>query len=129
MSFFSSLVHSSDLKARWRMLMWLLMAVTCAFAFAPNAPGLNFDNSDKVQHMLAFGSVAVCALLSGDARGRSVVLVLAAMLGFGVFIEVVQAFLPSRTADWKDVVADMLGAGLGVLAVAAARRVIPARSS
>jgi VanZ family protein len=125
MPVFSTLVHSTAMQARWRLLLWLLMAVTCVFAFAPNAPGLGFDNSDKIQHLLAFGSLAACALLSGTADRRTAILVMAAMLGFGVFIELVQAFLPTRTADWQDVVADMLGAGLGVLAVATARRLIP----
>jgi VanZ family protein len=108
------------------MLLWLLMAVTCGFAFAPHAPELKIENGDKFQHILAFGSLASCALLAARRRTRAAWLgVLAGMLAFGVFIELVQVFLPTRSADWQDVVADMLGASLGVLVIAAARRLLP----
>lgn len=118
------LLHAPECRRHWRFLLLLLMAVTCGFAFAPHAPELHVDNGDKIQHILAFGSLAGCALLSAGSGQAAWLRVLAAMLAFGVFIEAVQAFLPTRSADWRDVVADAMGAGAGILAVMALRRAL-----
>jgi VanZ family protein len=103
-------------------MLVLLMLVICGLAFMPHAPGLELRNADKLQHMAAFLSLAVCAALALPAGWRSQFAVLLLMLAFGVFIEAVQMHIPSRSADWQDVAADMAGALAGMLAVAAARR-------
>jgi VanZ family protein len=41
------------------------------------------------------------------------VIVLAVMLG--LLDEIMQSFNPGRSADWTDLLADTIGAGLGVL--------------
>ena len=120
-----SLLHAPHHQPRWRLMLWLLMAVTCAFAFAPQAPELELDHGDKVQHFVAFGCLAGCALLAAGSQRHAWLHVMAGMLAFALFIEAVQAFLPTRSADWRDVVADTIGAGVGVLAIAAARRLLP----
>jgi VanZ family protein len=122
-----TLLHAPDLKPCWRWLLLCLMAVTCGFAFAPSAPQLTLDNGDKLQHMLAFACLAGCALLASDGDRRALWRVVAFSLGFGVFIEVVQIVLPTRSADWRDVMADMLGAGIGMLGIATLRRLVPAQ--
>jgi VanZ family protein len=121
-----TLLHAPNFQRHWRLLLWLLAAVTCGFAFAPHAPELKIENGDKVQHILAFGTLAGCACLALGSQRKAWLRVMAAMLAFGVFIELVQAFLPTRSADWRDVLADTLGAGVGVLAIAAMRRLVPA---
>ncbi len=129
MRLLTTLLHAPALKPHWRLLLCLLIAVTCGFAFAPHAPGLDIENGDKLQHILAFSSLAVCAVLASPVERPTILRVLVGLLGFGIFIELVQLFIPSRSADWKDVVADMVGAGVGVLAIHAARRLLPARRS
>lgn len=109
----------------WLALLLLLMLLICVLAFTSHPPGLEFDQADKVQHLAAFMALAVCAALALPPGWGSDLAVWVLMLGFGVFIEAVQMHLPSRSADWQDVVADLAGALLGLLAVAAARRIKP----
>ena len=127
MNLLSALLHSATWQAQWRRLLWALLLVTCGFAFAPSAPTLNIDNGDKVQHIMAFLCLSGCTALSARAGWRQALRATVFMLLFGVFIELVQSFLPTRSADWRDVVADSLGVAVGLALVAVARRVLPLR--
>ena len=91
-------------------------------------PGPEVRFLDKVEHAAAY---AVLAFLLGRAwtpslvrfplRARTSLIVLACML-YGVSDEVHQAFVPGRSADPLDVVADTVGAALCVLGL---RRRLP----
>ena len=82
--------------------------------FWPTGAGSEpFPGADKVVHLLLF------ALLAASARRRfgSGPLVLALVAVYAVVSEVVQGLaLAERSGDPLDVVADLLGAGLGWLA-------------
>ena len=86
-------------------------------AFAPLATDPGTGN-DKLNHLLAFGVLAALADRSfpgqepGQGWGKW-----ASLLGYGLFIEVVQSFLPNREASGWDLLAD--GAGIGLYVVAA----------
>jgi len=100
--------------------------LVCFFAFSPRAPGLDFENADKWQHIAAFAALSACAALA-HAPGRAGSLRAGAwMLAFGLLIEAVQRFIPNRSAEWPDVAADALGIVLGLALVALARRRWPA---
>lgn len=108
----------------WRVLLGLLLAVVSWFAFAP----VHFDDRelplDKLRHLAAFGTLAWVAM-QGFGRGRRAVpAVAAALLAYGVLIELVQRHVPGRHASLADVLADALGIGLGLLL---ARGFSPAR--
>ncbi len=116
------LLHARGPRRAWRLLLALLVAVVCYFAFSPRPPGLHFDQADKLQHIAAFLCLSICAALSlpqGPARLGKAGL---AMLAFGVLIEIVQFYVPERSADWQDVLADGVGIVAGLLLVAAACR-------
>ena len=99
--------------APWRALMLAMLAVVSWFAFAPVA----FEDSglplDKARHLLAFGALAWVAV-QGWGPGRTPALA-AALLGYGVLIELVQSQVPGRHASAADVLADALGIVAGVL--------------
>ena len=86
-------------------------------AFAPLASDPGTGN-DKLNHLLAFGVLAALADRSfpgpgpGQGWGKW-----ASLLGYGLFIEAVQSFLPYREASGWDLLAD--GAGIGLYVVAA----------
>ena len=86
-------------------------------AFAPLASDPGTGN-DKLNHLLAFGVLAALADHSfpspgpGQGWGKW-----ASLLGYGLFIEVVQSFLPYREASGWDLLADGAGIGLYVVAV------------
>jgi VanZ family protein len=110
----------------WRRLLWLLVLVVCFFAFSPRAPGLDFENADKWQHIAAFAALSACAALARPPGPAGSLRAGAWMGAFGLLIEAVQWFIPNRSADGLDVIADALGIALGLALVALARRRWPA---
>lgn len=119
-----ALLHEIRYRPRWRALLVLLATISAVFAFSPgtDAPPA-FTGVDKLQHLLAFGSMALAGALGFVSRAR----VAAGLLGYGVFIEVVQRWVPGRDASADDVLADAAGIALGLLAEALLRRRWPAR--
>ena len=99
-----------------RLLLLALLAVAVAVQlvvlYAPSGPSDSpFPGSDKVVHVLVFAVPVTIALLAGGPL-RPVVAVFAA---HAVLSEVVQhALLPGRSGDPLDVVADLVGVGLGL---------------
>jgi len=99
---------------RWRVALVLLLAVHVVVLYAPDTGGApTVPGLDKVVHAATFGSVVLAGLRSGLAA-RWWVPVMAA---HAVVSELVQHWvLPHRSGDPADVVADLVGVGLGVLA-------------
>ncbi|HET6967384.1 MAG TPA: VanZ family protein [Ornithinibacter sp.] len=94
-------------------LLAVAVLVQLVVLYAPSGPSVSpFPGSDKVVHVLVFLVPVAVALLAG-LPARLVVGVFAA---HAVTSELVQhALLPSRSGDPLDVVADLVGVGLGVL--------------
>jgi len=94
----------------------------CFLAFSHNEQAIN--DYDKANHIFAF---IVLTFLLDFAYPKSDFMrtKLIALLGYGMFIEVVQYFLPYRTFSLIDIAAD----GLGVLLyIVLKRRIIAVRS-
>ena len=70
------------------------------------------SHSDKVNHFFTF---FVFAILEKFAFQSSFAITSCSALGFGAFIELVQAFLPYRSAELADLVADLLGTATGII--------------
>ena len=96
------------------VLLAVAVVVQLVVLYAPSGPSASpFPGSDKVVHALVFLVPVAAALLAG-LPPRLVVAVFAA---HAVVSEVLQgALLPARSGDPLDVVADLVGVGLGVLA-------------
>ncbi len=95
------------------------MLVIGWLAFSPRPPPQADTGWDKGNHALAFGVLAVVADVAFSAwlqRRRRVV---AGLLAYGAFIELVQTQIPERTGEWPDLLADGVGIALGLLALAA----------
>ena len=109
------------------VLLAVSVAVQLVVLYAPEGagPGL-FPQADKVVHLLVFLVPAALAVVAGFRR-RAVVAVFAAQ---AVLSEVVQALLlPHRSGDVLDVVADLTGVALGVLAGSLVLRALAARTA
>ncbi|ACQ79548.1 conserved hypothetical protein [Beutenbergia cavernae DSM 12333] len=94
------------------MAFGVAVVVQLIALYAPSTPrvGPDIPNLDKLQHGLSFALVAGTGLLAG-LRARWFVPVL---LAHAVLSEVVQgAFLPDRSGDVADVVADVAGIAVG----------------
>lgn len=105
----------------WRALLVLLVLVVAGFAFTPSVASLPIEHVDKVQHVLAFSCMAGVASLGWPAWGSTALKIGAALLLYGVFIEVVQSFIPGRDASTLDVLADGAGVAAGLLTARAVR--------
>ena len=99
-----------------RALFLLLVAVVLYLTLIPTPPHVALDSlpyGDKIEHFLAFGSLAVMARLGFP---RVVSWQMLEHLSFlGAMIEVAQA-TPGlgRDCDWHDWLADTVGAGVAL---------------
>ena len=89
---------------------WLVVAIIgCSYlAFTPIPVPLVQHVWDKAKHAAAFVTLAILADFSFPRSGFGLRKA-GALLAYGIFIEVVQYFLPYRTAEVLDVVADAVG--------------------
>jgi VanZ family protein len=110
--------------ARDRVLLAVAVVVQLVVLYAPRAPSTgSVPGVDKVVHATVFGAVAWAAVRCGIARWI-VVVVLAA---HAVLSELLQAgFLPARSGDPLDAVADVAGVVLVLLLIRAGRATAPA---
>ena len=96
-----------------RALFWVMCGTVLAGALAPQAdtPQL-FALADKVAHTLAFTALALVGL---RAYPRHTWIVCILLIALGGLIEIVQGYTSTRSQEWEDFLADILGVGLGAL--------------
>jgi hypothetical protein len=109
-----------------RLLLWGPVVLHMALIFTASAssdPGLPSAVSDKTAHFAAYGVLSALFLralargaLAGVTWRRAAVAVLLSVL-YGVTDEVHQSFVPDRSPDGLDVVADSVGACAGAVAL------------
>ncbi|MEQ1684857.1 MAG: VanZ family protein [Burkholderiaceae bacterium] len=109
---------TSDPKSTpwWRWLLAALLVTVSWLALSPAPPHALDSGWDKLNHAGAF---AVLMLTGVFASPRSRIGVLALLIGlfcFGALIEVAQSFTPTRSAEWGDLLADLVGMAAGGLA-------------
>jgi VanZ family protein len=68
---------------------------------------------DKLVHVVLFASIGTLLWIAAGARRLLIVLGIAVLLG--MLDELIQWFSPGRSAEWLDLLADAIGACLGVL--------------
>jgi VanZ family protein len=78
--------------------------------------------NDKLNHVLAFGALSLLIDWSFP-RSRFAAAKIAALLAYGVLIEVVQYFLPTREASSLDLLADGVGIAAYAIGIAMIGRV------
>jgi VanZ family protein len=100
---------------RWLILIgfWFPFAFTTYAAFAPHGVPLPIEVSDVFLHASAFTYLTAALWLAhhdGDRWWKPAL----AMMAYGIAIEVIQSFEPTRDAEVKDLIVDAFGIGLGV---------------
>ena len=93
----------------------LLAVATAALALTPNPPAAINTGWDKINHLLAFAALGLCAQSSANDPRRPAWAWLALVLALGVFIELAQTQVPGRHAEGADLLADALGIACGAL--------------
>jgi VanZ family protein len=92
-------------SARWRLLFWAAVLFTFVMAVMPHPPRLPGEPNDKIQHIIAFVTLAGLGRLA-FGRDATAKLIIGLSL-FGALIEVTQS-VPAlhRDADAVDWLAD-----------------------
>lgn len=92
----------------WFVSALLLLGFALSIALRPvPRKALDFTYSDKLEHALAFMGFMV--IFSGLVRSEYWRFVFIALLIYGAGIEVLQLGVPSRSAEWADLLADTAG--------------------
>jgi VanZ family protein len=107
----AALIHA---RRQWQWLLFALVALVCYLAFAPQPPKEADLGWDKLNHTTAFAVLTLAGCFGYAGSRRSVLWVLVGMLALGGLIEIVQYFVPGRSADWVDLGADAIGMAIGV---------------
>ena len=100
----------------WRVILVLLVACIAVLALMPTPPPDASTGWDKLNHLLAFGSLAFAATMGSSASRTRQAWMLLALLGFGALIELLQLHVPGRSAEWADLLADAIGIVCGAVA-------------
>ena len=108
-----------------RWLFWLTLGLVLALSLKPSPVSIpHLQLSDKVEHFLAY--LALGTLMGfgwAIQKPRTILLALLVLLIVGGGVEIIQGtHWIGCTASWLDLLADVLGAFLGLIACAALRR-------
>ncbi len=88
---------------------WLALLAGTWLALTPTPPDITpVLSSDKVRHALAFALLLLFARKGWPQLPLWLGLFLP-LLGYGVFIEILQHQMPPRTFEWLDITADGIG--------------------
>jgi VanZ family protein len=115
-AFFAVFFEHRRSQPGWRAVLALLLGVITWLALSPAPPPQADLGWDKLNHLAAFATLAVVAVLG---RCGPFWRVGAALLAYGGLIEVLQSFTPNRSGEWADLLADGVGIALGLLLAAA----------
>ncbi len=105
----------------FHLAFWVPLLCCTYLALIPDPPDNPvFRLSDVILHGAAFTYLTfalVLLLLGRDSTSsfRGIGLTsFAAMFGYGLFLELVQYFIPERTAELKDMMVDLIGIVIGL---------------
>ena len=116
-------VLSDDPRAAlcWRDALALLLGVVSWLALMPAPPNMTDLLWDKLNHLLAFTSLALVGYFAFQPHWLRLAL---ALLAYGGLIEILQARTATRVGDWFDLLADAAGITLGLLLAALLARLV-----
>ncbi len=75
---------------------------------------LSISLNDKLMHFIAFFVYTSSFSILFFQRANIVLKSVGFAFAFGITIEIMQYFLPWRSTEWQDLVADMLGGALAI---------------
>jgi len=114
----------TKLRALWLALGWGLVAAILWLSLTPSPPKVDFAQSDKVGHFLAYGGVMFWFAQLYAARGTRLAYA-AGFVAMGVALEFIQGWTGYRSFEVYDMLADGIGVALGWVAALILPRVLP----
>ncbi len=104
-----------DLRYRrvWLLCGLLMVVAVLLGSLLPRVPTLDFQDSDKVNHLVAY--IAMTAWFTALVQRRRYWLIATGLVLLGIGVEVAQASMNlGRDGDWRDVVANCIGIAAGL---------------
>ena len=114
--------HDPAWRRGWAVLWCGLAFLVGVAALTPGNMALTLSPNDKLDHLLAFASLAASGGLALRSSWRATLAVATGMVAYGGFIELAQTQVPGRVGDWADLLADSVGVALGLALVLALRQ-------
>ncbi|WP_287963629.1 VanZ family protein [Alcanivorax sp.] len=116
------------MQRKKRSLLFLIFSVTI-FILGALLPGELRESISQLLHLGnvdAYAHVFFCALIALLLAwlGAPVLIVLMAIISLGAVIEVVQIWIPGRSATWSDMAGNVAGALIGLLVLSLGRCVV-----
>lgn len=109
-------------------LTWITAtSIALIFALKPQALQLGFEGSDKLLHLLAFMCLTFIPVMACKTM-RSILLCAMCVMTIGIGIEMAQTYIPSRQAEFMDIVFNTLGVSVGIvmaMTLKRAQQIIP----
>lgn len=109
----------------WQTILFPLLAFVLFLATTSQPYPVPASANDKLNHIAAFIGLGV--LLHWSYPRLAWIRCLSLLIGYGLFIEVIQAFLPTREFSLLDLLADASGAAVGLVLGQLLRREVEAR--
>lgn len=106
-------LFSRQARRIWGLGLALMTAAVLVLALSP-ASQVAVPGWDKANHSVAFMALGFTALFALRERVRATFWVGFGLLALGVGIELVQVYVPGRSADMLDIVADTVGIVIGL---------------
>lgn len=97
----------------WRALLVLLLVVVSYLALTPASLEGSESGLDKVGHLVAFTALAFSGYLGLPASRGTRAALLCGLFAYGGLIEILQLFVPGRSSELGDLLADGLGIAFG----------------
>lgn len=102
-------------SAWWRWLLAALVLTVSWLALSPAPPDAFDSGWDKLNHAGAFAALTLAGAFASPRSRLGVWALLVGLLGFGALIEIAQSFTATRSAEWGDLLADVVGMAAGGL--------------
>ena len=106
---------SPTAMGRWRRLLSVLAITVSWLALSPAPPDRLDTGWDKLNHAAAFAVLTVVSIFAFARTQRNLRRLLVVLLCYGAAIEVAQSFTPTRSAEWGDLLADLIGMAAGAM--------------
>lgn len=107
----ATLISAIHYTSLWRVVFCISLTTISWLAITDSPPELAQASWDKLNHVFAFSALSIGAWLSAPRSGTLHRLI--GVMTYGIIIEIVQAYLPHRSASGLDLLADLIGISVG----------------
>ena len=119
-----ALLAAAQATRVWKVVLLVLIGVVCWLTLTPKPPPAIDFGWDKLNHVMGFMALGFSACLSYPGSARRRIVALCAMVVLGGVIEILQLYVPGRSSEWGDLLADAIGVGAGAIVAALLLRLL-----